>query len=351
MPKVLLATFAIALIGFAPRAEAEVTVADTVRYELINYAGTIQPGAQVTWEWTFNRKDLLEINVELYPDAVPGFGVLICPKHEYEKYVQGLTAQHCGGLQRAEMGVDFYYDVPFSGEYILLVDNSHSVFSSKAITANLVVNETTTDQFRTSMSEIFGAFLSGFEEAFIYDHFNVYIEPCGEKNAFSYTHNGDIKFCTELIHQLTTQDSYGALVGIFLHEMGHSLLNLWGLPNYQNEDAVDEFSTVLLIMMEQKELANQYHAYFAQHDSVAQATYALYYDSPHSLSIQRMRNIEKIIDQPDDYIWRWRKVLYENATAKTLQSAIDAPDKHDSPELARTILQQRQFANKQLSAN
>jgi hypothetical protein len=76
--------------------------------------------------------------------------------------------------------------------------------------------------------------------------FNIYFKYCGQENAFS---TPDIIICNEYVAKLVNGNHEGALPWIFFHEVGHSLLRLWDYPLWDNEDAADEFATVLLLLM------------------------------------------------------------------------------------------------------
>ena len=72
--------------------------------------------------------------------------------------------------------------------------------------------------------------------------FTVALRGCGNSNAYS--QGPRIVICTELIGDLTKRNLLDALLPIIFHEVGHTLLNLWGLPGYDNEDVADEFAVV-----------------------------------------------------------------------------------------------------------
>jgi hypothetical protein len=52
--------------------------------------------------------------------------------------------------------------------------------------------------------------------------------------------------CSELIADLGEKNLEGAPHPILLYEMAHSLMYLWKLPGYNNEDIADEFATIYL---------------------------------------------------------------------------------------------------------
>ena len=87
------------------------------------------------------------------------------------------------------------------------------------------------------------------KRTYIFNDFHISIQRCGKQNAFSDQGTGDITICTELWDSLHKEGLDKAIFFIIFHEMGHTMLDLWGLPLSDNEDAADEFSTIFLMMI------------------------------------------------------------------------------------------------------
>ena len=141
---------------------------------------------------------------------------------------------------------------------------------------------------------------------------NVNIAPCGTTNAFS---TPNIIICTELMADLSEKGVPKALHPILLHELAHSTLYLWELPGYDNEDIADEFAAMLLAKWSPEVLAD-YISWLNQQDSVSEAVAQLALGDRHSLSIQRARNMQKILDNPEPVMRRWDKLLAEHVRSK-----------------------------------
>lgn len=334
---------AVANVASLGAAHAEIHIADTMRMRLPLSASqyVVEPGQRLQWDLPLNRSDVYEVAVRLSPDSVPGIGAFICPQAEYQRYLAGEAPRFCSGVQRGEYELSFSYQVPFSGPYVFFLDNSFSVFSQKAVAVDVVATLPTPQEFRATMTNALGGVMEGLRAAFIFQDFDVNVAPCGQENAFSDGVNGNVTFCSELMFQLMDSGNAGAIVAVLAHELGHTLLNLWGEPSWRNEQAADEFATVFLLRSGGKELVEQSISFFAGKDPVAEALFAQYANSPHPLSVQRMRNIADIIDHPDDYMRRWTRVFYEHAQPAALQSEIDAPDQYSNPALAQTFLRER----------
>ena len=67
------------------------------------------------------------------------------------------------------------------------------------------------------------------------------VRPCGVVNAFS---SPDITLCTELMDTMHREGWHDAIRVVLYHELAHSLLRLWELPGYDNEDLADEFAVL-----------------------------------------------------------------------------------------------------------
>lgn len=133
----------------------------------------------------------------------------------------------------------------------------------------------------------------------------VFFADCGKPNAFYNPANGNITFCFELVQlfdQLYSQSAKspeeakelirGAVFFVFFHEFGHALAHELQLPiTGKEEDAVDQFATVLLLEQgergEQAVLAGA--AFFLALGS--QPNKQLVFWDEHSLDTQRFYNI------------------------------------------------------------
>lgn len=143
---------------------------------------------------------------------------------------------------------------------------------------------------------------------------SVTVAPCGTTNAFS---TPNIYICTELMADLSEKGVPKAVYPILLHELAHSILYLWELPGYDNEDIADEFAAMLLAKSSPEVLA-EYVSWLNQQDPVSEAVAQLAAGGDsHSLSIQRAKNMQRILDNPEPVMYRWDKLLAEHVRIKT----------------------------------
>lgn len=73
--------------------------------------------------------------------------------------------------------------------------------------------------------------------------FTVSLKPCGYQNAYS---DPNAVICSELFAEFFEKQLIGAVYPIMFHEVAHTLLQLWGLPGYDNEDIADSFAAASL---------------------------------------------------------------------------------------------------------
>jgi hypothetical protein len=140
-------------------------------------------------------------------------------------------------------------------------------------------------------------------------------ESCDEENAFYDPTRGTLTMCYELLTSIaqaatTTAESddeaseriAGTWLFVFFHELGHALIDLYDLPSTgRQEDAVDEFSTVLLVESGNADLALRAAEYWATLDTGELTT--LSFADEHSLTQQRFYSILCLVygSDPETY--------------------------------------------------
>jgi len=132
---------------------------------------------------------------------------------------------------------------------------------------------------------------------------NVSVKPCGTSDASSA--KNVVVICSELLAELHGRHLDGALSSILLHEIAHTLLNVWGLPGYENEELADEFAAVR--ERDSHGLA-AFIRWLDQQDSTSEALEQLLNGDRHPISIQRSRNIKAASENPQ-LVERWERLL------------------------------------------
>lgn len=153
-------------------------------------------------------------------------------------------------------------------------------------------------------------------ETFVFEDFTISYKPCGFVNASS---NPSITMCVELLSELDKMGVPRAELFILFHEIGHSLLYLWGYPLYDNEDAADEFATLFMSLSPStKPIAEEAAVWFEQNASIVKTFSAHWNDDRHTLSPQRARNIGHWLKEPQALKKRWSTLLLPKMKTEAL---------------------------------
>ncbi|NOS80520.1 MAG: hypothetical protein HOP32_02925 [Nitrospira sp.] len=157
----------------------------------------------------------------------------------------------------------------------------------------------------------------GLRETFVFEDFTISYKPCGFVNASS---DPNITMCVELLNELDKMGIPSAELFILYHELGHSLLYLWGYPLYDNEDAADEFATLFMSLSPStRSIAEEAAHWFEQNASIVQTLSAHWKDDRHTLNPQRARNIGRWLQQPQALKKRWSALLLPKMKTEALR--------------------------------
>ena len=252
------------------------------------------------------------------------------------------------GFQKAKAPFTIQGAMQTPGPYYLILDNGYALFIAKklkvSVKAAFPMDEKQQQIIKTSLE----SFYANLKKLIVFPDFNIRIEPCGQTNAFSDTFtSGDIHFCSEMADHLTKTKNTGAFLFIFLHELGHSLLGLWGMPGNNNEDIADEFATYLMMQGSSNitTLLEQSLDFWRNRDSMGEAMQMVAHGDRHSLSVQRIRNIQENMKMGDAFIKRWNREIYPHMTPEYLNQIISNPKSFSDVELAKEILKERSKVN------
>jgi len=236
--------------------------------------------------------------------------------HQQFSYFQGTS----GSIQNTG---HYIFNVSQDNIYYLILDNSEAWLLPR--TVNLYIYDVLpaktpeTLALEKSIAENFGKL----GEVFVFLSFQLEIKHCGVVNAFS---DPNITICTELVESLLDQHLEQVVAFVISHELGHTLLRQWGYPLWDNEDAADEFATVLMILGKQQQIALQAAQWWASQTSQQEALSKIWIDDRHTLSPQRARNIIRWLNQPNDLLQRWFRIFVPNMQTSALVSTRNDPE-------------------------
>lgn len=162
-----------------------------------------------------------------------------------EKVIGYKLNEMCAGVIKGKAPYKFSVDIVEPDQYYLILDNRYSLFTGKDLLVNIVVRKKFEEGFREKLRESLQSLSFVIDAMFENADIDLYVEPCGESNAYSENKTANITICTELFEEVNS----GSLAAVILHEYGHSLLNRWGEPGSSEEDMADQFATALLLQM------------------------------------------------------------------------------------------------------
>ena len=226
------------------------------------------------------------------------------------------------------------------GQHYLILDNTYALIIAKKIAVTVQSAYPMTEREKIAYTTQFTAMYNALRKVFVVPDFNIVVKPCGQVNAFSEsTTTGNISFCTELVDHLAKSRNDGAFFFIYFHEVGHSLLGLWGVPGNNNEDIADEFATYIMMQNERgPELLESALEFWQEMDSKAEAQNIIQHGDRHSLSVQRIRNIKENLSNRKSFLARWNNLLYPHMTQEVLNQFISNPRPNSDMVLAKSIL-------------
>jgi Putative metallopeptidase len=246
----------------------------------------------------------------------------------------------CRGRTRVATPFIIEERVAADGNYVLMLDNSYAGVITKKVSATIshrsLLPPERVDAIKRGLLPVQAMML----RTFVGSDFNIFVKPCGQSNAFSDNRTANITLCSEFIHEMAQQGRNDALVGVLLHEYGHSLLNRWGEPGASEEDMADQFATAMLLREgdQGRRMLQGWIAWWSTHDSAAQARHQIQHGDTHSLSVQRARNIQHNMNYPEEFTRRWNKMLYRYMTREAIEQVLARPRKTDDVDIATAAL-------------
>lgn len=324
----------------AMAAHAEVTINP---YIITTYKGNVTVPARhvVTIPAIANAQPGDEIAVALIINnaVYKDISAYVMDQTNLNLFEQGAQGQIQGVTKQTQVGnkpIEFIAKANSYGPYLLVLDNRYATIIAKHVTWEIETKTRLPNNVVQSLKTSLETSYSMLRKEFVFTDFNIHVQPCGIPNAFS---SPDITICYELMDQLIEQHEFQALSFVILHELGHSLMNVWGLPAYNNEDMADQFAAALLLRSENGvESLDKAMEWFSSQNSLAQAQYMLVHGDPHALSVQRVRNIQGYIANPGPMEQRWNHIFYPHMTIAALKNVIAHPGKYDNVALARQSL-------------
>jgi hypothetical protein len=232
--------------------------------------------------------------------------VALVDSRGYQRFSQTSRPLFIGQVEKR---LAFSVSIPVKGDYFVVLDN-RSGQEPRAVTVTVRATRAVAGQIKAA-EEILKRFEQQLHQLFVFDPFPIGIKPCGVPKAFVGT--SGIVLCTEYIQHLydilkDQKRTENTLSFSIFHEVARMLLSKWNHPFSANEEVADEFATVLMVMLNQKERVITIAEYFVKNQSASETLLNLFGDDRHPLSVERAKNILSWAKDPQ-LVHKWQKVL------------------------------------------
>jgi Putative metallopeptidase len=284
-------------------------------------------GRYIAYPVSLARGNTIHVEAQIHGGLDNANQLLLVSLENYQLFSAGRQFNVWPKVSPKIAGRGFYsFTAPQPDVYYIVLDNRKNLFARDYTLRINKYDGTTTERSR-QLYTLYSARYQALKKLFVFPDFDITFRSCGTVNSFS---NPNITICSELLDETQQKNIPEAELWIFSHEVAHSLLNLWHLPDFDNEDSADQFATVLLMMIGHENAALQAAQYWAAQDSRAEANQILVSDDPHSLSVQRARNILKWLNRKGDLERRWLHVLIPHMTEPFLKRMSNLIGAHPS---------------------
>jgi len=271
-----------------------------------------------------------KISIEARSDGP--VGVLLLDSEGYAAFPESERTVFRGNTQDK---LAFSVLAPTTGDYYVIVDNRNG---SESRSVELDIRGETDDSRPPPAPEDLSADppdaeakLATFEERlaqlFVFEPFGIRVRGCGQPQAF--VDASGVVLCKEYLHKLREhledpKKMENALLFTLFHEIGHVLLAQWEYPTFASEETADEFATVLIVMLEQKERLRAQAEFFKANASVFEIISKALSNDRHPLSGQRARNIQRWSEDPG-LVRRWQPVFVPHMQTSLLERLKQTP--------------------------
>lgn len=286
-------------------------------------------------------------------------GVMLLSAEEYREYARVQTTRTALFQAQVSDKTDFSIVAPRSGDYYLVVDNRQGeaprsfTLDAKASLDTLAIprREESGDekgaQAGARLTEAFARLTENLRKAFVFDDLNINLVRCNRANA--YGSRDQVYLCLEYVKQvsdaLADKSKLNDLVlFILMHEISHVLFTQWKYPFNDNEELVDEFATVLLLLFNKRATVETQADFFATLPPEPEVRQQLSGDVHHPLSVQRSRNLRRWLSEPG-LVGKWLPFLIPH-----MQTPFLTMLKEKKPAWLAKDLIERELAGRQAPA-
>ncbi len=330
----------LALITIPYEVYAEGKTSNEIRFKIDEGYMEIKAGSYLWKPLELENDARVEVLIDVQNSQYDDLSVFVCDEHNLQLLTNNYPSK-CWGKHRQKDKFSISGDVTATSPNYLVFSNTFSLIVKKKTKYSVYATISTPWQLAQDFEKNMSALSLSISKIYGIDDFDITLQPCGQENAYSEKASGNITVCSELFMELVRSNQSGALIAVILHEIGHSLLNKLGLPNWDNEETVDEFALYSLYQANKQEFAFSWIEWHEAQLSKQELVYRLTNDVRHPLSAQRARNARRLINSPKEMINRWNNLLYPYMTNQALEDVVKNHSPNSNASLARQILASR----------
>lgn len=286
--------------------------------------------------------------------------VMLLSGDEYREYARAQIARTALFQAQVTDKTDFTIIAPRTGDYYLVVDNREGeaqrsfTLDAKASldTASAPPREESGNdkapQADAKVAEAFSRLTASLRKAFVFDELRINLVRCNRPNA--YGSREQVYLCLEFIKQVSDalpdkSKLKDLVLFTLMHEISHVLFTQWKYPFNDNEEIVDEFATVLLLLFNQRATVEIQADFFATLPPEPEVRQQLTRDVHHPLSVQRARNLRRWLSEPG-LVGKWLPFLIPH-----MQTSFLTALKEKNPSWLAKDLVDRELAGRQAPAS
>ena len=264
--------------------------------------------------------------------------VVILDSANYLKFPGNHRPLFVGKVQKR---LAFSVTIPATDHYYLVLDN-RTGRKSRAVKVMVNAARSSSDQIEAA-NKILKNFEQQLHKVFVFDPFTFEAKQCGEPKAF--IQGSGIVLCTEYVQHLyealkDKQMAQNALAFSIFNEIARVLLSEWNHPLAAQEETVNEFATVLMVMVNQEQRVTAISENFIKNPSVPKALTKKLRDHRHPLSAKQAQKILAWLRNPE-LVRKWQKVLVPHMQTTLLERLYQRPTNWTDLSLVKKELASR----------
>ena len=242
----------------------------------------------------------------------------------------------------------FSVTIPETDNYYLVLDNRTGQ-GPRAVKVMVNAARSSSDQIGAA-NKILRNFEQQLHNVFVFDPFTFETKYCGTPKAF--IKESGIILCAEYVQHLyealkDKQMAQNALAFSIFNEIARVLLSQWNHPLAAQEETINEFTSVLMVMVNQEQRVRAISENFVNNPSVPKALRKKLRDHGHPLSAKQAKKILGWLRNPE-LVRRWQKVVVPHMQTNLLDRLYKNPTHWtDLPLVKEELVRRKNYTRQQ----